>query len=234
MGWNEFGRLWHKGVGLRSPGAVHALSFRSPVDFEENRKNVEVNWLPGTGMTEHEQLRRSDALRSCATELYTVERASQKQSSDTHKTPYDPVKRCRERKINIKAPECVNRLNCLPPTKANRVQFPSGSLQIFTSGNRAKRCRWSTGFLGDLPFPPPLHSDAAPYPLRSALIASQDLTLPTCRTTDAMCHAAPCYTYLDEEAGQSLELSPVSNGPPKNRSHEVYTRPQLFVELRGR
>ncbi|KAJ8880480.1 hypothetical protein PR048_016950 [Dryococelus australis] len=30
---------------------------------------------------------------------------SQKQSSDTRKAPYDRVKRCRERKINIKAPE---------------------------------------------------------------------------------------------------------------------------------
>ncbi|KAJ8881440.1 hypothetical protein PR048_017921 [Dryococelus australis] len=60
------------------------------------------------------------------------------------------------------------------------------------------------------------------------------MKIKNCRTTEAMCHAAPCYTYLDEEAGQSLELSPVSNGPPKNRSHEVQTRPQLFVELRGR
>ncbi|KAJ8897821.1 hypothetical protein PR048_003174 [Dryococelus australis] len=37
-----------------------------------------------------------------------LERASQKQSSDTHKTPYDRVKRCREHKINIKASERVN------------------------------------------------------------------------------------------------------------------------------
>ncbi|KAJ8872262.1 hypothetical protein PR048_025864 [Dryococelus australis] len=37
-----------------------------------------------------------------------LERASEKQSSDTHKTPYDRVKRCRERKINIKASERVN------------------------------------------------------------------------------------------------------------------------------
>ncbi|KAJ8866746.1 hypothetical protein PR048_032607 [Dryococelus australis] len=37
-----------------------------------------------------------------------LERASQKQSSDSHKTPYDRVKRCRERKINIKASERVN------------------------------------------------------------------------------------------------------------------------------
>ncbi|KAJ8876137.1 hypothetical protein PR048_024046 [Dryococelus australis] len=37
-----------------------------------------------------------------------LERASQKQSSDTHKTPYDRVKRCRERKKYIKASERVN------------------------------------------------------------------------------------------------------------------------------
>ncbi|KAJ8866529.1 hypothetical protein PR048_032372 [Dryococelus australis] len=37
-----------------------------------------------------------------------LERASQKQSSDTHKTPYDRVKRCRERKINIKTSGPVN------------------------------------------------------------------------------------------------------------------------------
>ncbi|KAJ8891245.1 hypothetical protein PR048_010760 [Dryococelus australis] len=48
-----------------------------------------------------------------------LERASQKQSNDTHKTPYDGVKRCRERKIkNIKASERVNvdvkNVNCTP------------------------------------------------------------------------------------------------------------------------
>ncbi|KAJ8866217.1 hypothetical protein PR048_032060 [Dryococelus australis] len=37
-----------------------------------------------------------------------LERASQKQSSDIYKTPYDRVTRCRERKINIKASERVN------------------------------------------------------------------------------------------------------------------------------
>ncbi|KAJ8889208.1 hypothetical protein PR048_008706 [Dryococelus australis] len=37
-----------------------------------------------------------------------LERASQKQSRDTHNAPYDRVKRCRERKINTKASERVN------------------------------------------------------------------------------------------------------------------------------
>ncbi|KAJ8893491.1 hypothetical protein PR048_006089 [Dryococelus australis] len=37
-----------------------------------------------------------------------LERAPQKQSSDAHKTPYDRVKRFRERRINVKKSECVN------------------------------------------------------------------------------------------------------------------------------
>ncbi|KAJ8886137.1 hypothetical protein PR048_012346 [Dryococelus australis] len=41
-------------------------------------------------------------------------------------------------------------LACSSPTKPNRVQTPAG-------GNRAGRCRWTADFLGDLPFPPPLH-----------------------------------------------------------------------------
>ncbi|KAJ8873764.1 hypothetical protein PR048_024598 [Dryococelus australis] len=36
------------------------------------------------------------------------------------------------------------------------------------------QCRWSTGFLGDIPFPRPLHSGAAPYSPRFTLIGSQD------------------------------------------------------------
>ncbi|KAJ8875053.1 hypothetical protein PR048_022943 [Dryococelus australis] len=40
-----------------------------------------------------------------------------------------------------------------PPTKAIWVQSPAGSLLIFACGNRAGRCRWSAGFLGDLSSP---------------------------------------------------------------------------------
>ncbi|KAJ8894066.1 hypothetical protein PR048_006676, partial [Dryococelus australis] len=48
-----------------------------------------------------------------------------------------------------------------------RFQSPAGSLRIFACGNRAGRCRWSAGFLGDLRFPPSLHSGAAPLSSRS-------------------------------------------------------------------
>ncbi|KAJ8885938.1 hypothetical protein PR048_012144 [Dryococelus australis] len=72
-------------------------------------------------------------------------------------------------------PEVAERLACSPPTKANRVQSPAGSLRIFARGNRAGRCHWSAGFLGDLPFPPPFHYGAAPYSPHFALIGSEDL-----------------------------------------------------------
>ncbi|KAJ8871569.1 hypothetical protein PR048_027895 [Dryococelus australis] len=71
----------------------------------------------------------------------------------------------------------VERLASSPPTEANRVQSPAGSLRIFASGNRSGRCRWSACFLGELPFPPPVHSGSAPFLPRFALIGSQDLAV---------------------------------------------------------
>ncbi|KAJ8886523.1 hypothetical protein PR048_012734 [Dryococelus australis] len=47
-----------------------------------------------------------------------LERAFQKQSSDSHKTPYDRVKRCRERKKHFKASERVNPTNSGQPIPA--------------------------------------------------------------------------------------------------------------------
>ncbi|KAJ8878320.1 hypothetical protein PR048_018897 [Dryococelus australis] len=109
-----------------------------------------------------------------------LERASQKQSNDTHKTSYDRVKRCRERKINTKASERVNvdifTQNKRPCPQHSQSQFffieavethwlerspasmETGSIpgecrsRIFELGNRFRRCRWSTDFLADLQF----------------------------------------------------------------------------------
>ncbi|KAJ8876006.1 hypothetical protein PR048_023914 [Dryococelus australis] len=57
-----------------------------------------------------------------------LERASQKHPSDTHKAPYDRVKRCRERKINIKASERVNNLraHCSTPTTGVSMRVAQG------------------------------------------------------------------------------------------------------------
>ncbi|KAJ8898267.1 hypothetical protein PR048_003627 [Dryococelus australis] len=68
----------------------------------------------------------------------------------------------------------TNRAMLRSGTDANRT----GVLAVVDIGSvysRAGRCRWSAGFLSDLPFHSPLHSIAAPYSPRFALIGSQDL-----------------------------------------------------------
>ncbi|KAJ8873763.1 hypothetical protein PR048_024597 [Dryococelus australis] len=63
---------------------------------------------------------------------------------------------------------------CLSPRGTGfgpRPDYP----RILVFGNRAGRCRLSTGFLWNIPCPPPLHSGAAPYAPRFTLIRSQDL-----------------------------------------------------------
>ncbi|KAJ8873510.1 hypothetical protein PR048_024328 [Dryococelus australis] len=52
-----------------------------------------------------------------------LERAPQKQSGDTHKTPYDRVKRCQERKINVKESERVN-IDVFTPRSAAADRSP--------------------------------------------------------------------------------------------------------------
>ncbi|KAJ8866356.1 hypothetical protein PR048_032199 [Dryococelus australis] len=50
-----------------------------------------------------------------------------------------------------------------------------GQTRIFVYGNHAERCRWSAGFLGDLPFPPPSNLGAATTSSHSTPVVSQDL-----------------------------------------------------------
>ncbi|KAJ8880749.1 hypothetical protein PR048_017219 [Dryococelus australis] len=57
------------------------------------------------------------------------------------------------------------RLACLSPSNANQIRFTLASLPDFRMWYRdcTRRCRWSAGFLGDLPFIPPFLSYAALY-----------------------------------------------------------------------
>ncbi|KAJ8866099.1 hypothetical protein PR048_033623 [Dryococelus australis] len=92
--------------------------------------------------------------------------------------------------FQIQSALVAERLARSPPTTAKRVQSPAGSLRIFASGNRAGRCRWSAGFLGDIPFPPaPLYRRRTIF-TSIALIGSQELTtLPSPR--DSHCIPRP-------------------------------------------
>ncbi|KAJ8897705.1 hypothetical protein PR048_003055 [Dryococelus australis] len=85
-----------------------------------------------------------------------------------------------EASIVIQQAVVSQRLDCSPP-KTYRVQSPAGSLWVFASRNRAGRCRWYAGFLGDIPFPPPLHSGGtAPFSPHLTFIGSQDPVVKSC------------------------------------------------------
>ncbi|KAJ8881276.1 hypothetical protein PR048_017754 [Dryococelus australis] len=81
---------------------------------------------------------------------------------------------CERRACQVKVPilwgvragwvAMAERLACSPPRPCH---------QIFACGNRAGRCHWSAGFLGDLPFPPPIHSGATPYSTGSQDLAGK-------------------------------------------------------------
>ncbi|KAJ8873981.1 hypothetical protein PR048_024821 [Dryococelus australis] len=62
----------------------------------------------------------------------------------------------------------------LPPMRTGFSPRP-GHSRIFASENRAGRCRWQAGFIGDLPFP--LLSGVAPFSPHFILIGSRDLVV---------------------------------------------------------
>ncbi|KAJ8874983.1 hypothetical protein PR048_022873 [Dryococelus australis] len=95
-----------------------------------------------------------------------------------------------------------------PPTVI-RVQSPAGSLRIFACANRAGRCRCSAGFLGGLPFPPPLHSGAAPYSPQSPSSArktSDVKSRPNLFTSLHVCHTS-IYDFLDRLCCNGVTLA---------------------------
>ncbi|KAJ8877521.1 hypothetical protein PR048_021976 [Dryococelus australis] len=64
-------------------------------------------------------------------------------------------------------------INSLPSALSDHVRLLASHQS--EPGSITGRCRWSAGFLGDLPFTPPFHSGAAPYSPHYFLICSQDL-----------------------------------------------------------
>ncbi|KAJ8897325.1 hypothetical protein PR048_002671 [Dryococelus australis] len=62
-----------------------------------------------------------------------------------------------------------------PPTRGTGLDSRLGHSRIFSCGNRAGRCRWSVGFLKDLPFPSAPSFRAASYSARFTFLSSEDL-----------------------------------------------------------
>ncbi|KAJ8894335.1 hypothetical protein PR048_006960 [Dryococelus australis] len=102
----------------------------------------------------------------------------------------------------------VVRLEFSPPTKVNWVKLPAGSLRIPASGNRGGRCRWSKGFLGNLPFPP--FSFRRFYVLSS--LRPHRLSRPRYADCMAISHPARWDTHFGQSAWQ---ITPSPSGVEK-------------------
>ncbi|KAJ8880390.1 hypothetical protein PR048_016859 [Dryococelus australis] len=126
---------------------------------------LQLSCVFGTGQNHTDSKRNSDT--TLMLNRIRLERAHQNQSSGTHKTPYDRVKRCRETTV-------TEWLDCSPTSKANRVQSPAGLLLDFRTRGYCRTKPLVAGFSRDLPFPPPLHSGAAPFSPHFTLIGSRD------------------------------------------------------------
>ncbi|KAJ8895352.1 hypothetical protein PR048_000684 [Dryococelus australis] len=70
-----------------------------------------------------------------------------------------------------------SRLDCSPPTKANRVQPLAASLPDFRKWESCRAMPLVGEFTREFPVSPALHSGAAPFSPRFTLIGSQDLIL---------------------------------------------------------
>ncbi|KAJ8897303.1 hypothetical protein PR048_002649 [Dryococelus australis] len=83
--------------------------------------------------------------------------------------------------------EVAERLACSPPTKAIRVQSPGWVTPGFSHVETVYgRCRWSAGFLRDLPFPPHFHSGTSPYSHQSPSPSPAGNALDTSRASVAL------------------------------------------------
>ncbi|KAJ8875410.1 hypothetical protein PR048_023305 [Dryococelus australis] len=102
----------------------------------------------------------------------------------------------------------------------------SVTLRIFACGNHACRCHWSVSFLGDLPFPSPLHSGSAPYLHRFTL----------CGVSVRRLGLVPGRTIKDLEAEERQQQFPldydhildVGNPSPSIRDQEYLQHSSLW------
>ncbi|KAJ8868935.1 hypothetical protein PR048_030476 [Dryococelus australis] len=85
--------------------------------------------------------------------------------------------------------QCFSLVNSRIPPRRTRFN-PGPGHRIFARGNLAGRCRWSAGFLGDLPFPTPLFALKTSL-LRAAQISSLTHWLINRQASTPLTHTHP-------------------------------------------
>ncbi|KAJ8878580.1 hypothetical protein PR048_019161 [Dryococelus australis] len=131
---------------------------------------------------------------------------------------------------DARGPPVPEWLGCLPTAQGESGSIPGRALRIFAGGNRAGRCRWSAGFLGDLPSPLPLHPSADPSSTRFTHIGSQDLVVNVEVKQLPMEHCTRLHNakYLRGKGCARLDMK-VSRG----RRGEMRMSGRLQVQTRG-
>ncbi|KAJ8894558.1 hypothetical protein PR048_007215 [Dryococelus australis] len=116
---------------------------------------------------------------------------------------------------------CSGYTTRLPP-KLTELDSRRGRSRILAYENRVGLCRWLAGFLGNLPFPSPFHSGAAPYSPRFTLIGSQYLDVKSRQNL-----STNCTVYFHGNA----KLSAAAHVPLPHPVRDYVLRPRrLFIQ----
>ncbi|KAJ8866884.1 hypothetical protein PR048_032746 [Dryococelus australis] len=131
------------------------------------------------------------------TRIFTTSISHLATKTDVQNYSRDTLDVCSERLVEIEI------VSLTTSHLGEPVSIPGG----IACGNRSGRCRWSAGFLGDLPFLPPLHTGAASYSPCFTLIGSQDFdVIGSTQYSDARRQISPLHsTFL--RAGERSQLS---------------------------
>ncbi|KAJ8890742.1 hypothetical protein PR048_010251 [Dryococelus australis] len=164
--WRRFLVLWF-GRSARVPITGSTTILRLPAAHENTTFNASSNSL----MPEYMRRRHRACNETITVRCPVADLASVVTNDAPNHEHFDLLT---ERGIGAAV---AARLASSPPTKANRVQSRPGQ-RMLASGNRAGRCRWSAGLLGDLPppMPPPQFRRLSIFTLIT-LISSEDLAV---------------------------------------------------------
>ncbi|KAJ8891033.1 hypothetical protein PR048_010542 [Dryococelus australis] len=128
---------------------------QSPAGYGKSRTAEEIPYAgQSAALTQGDRWRINEAVRGRPLFRLHAPRTRQRPTLGRYK--------CQSHTVNRYGRACPH-LNFQQIHHLAPGSIPGWATPDFACGNRAGRCHWSGGFLGDLLFPPPFHSGSAPY-----------------------------------------------------------------------
>ncbi|KAJ8867495.1 hypothetical protein PR048_031297 [Dryococelus australis] len=222
---NGFSRSERERVDGR--GAADGRRRDLSVDVRSGRRaalNVMVNeWLGGGGGANKERLREflghidSDGTSIPETQVYGCSINLGKEEARRQNSEEKQGDRSR-----AKSTPLHRTVSLLASHQGDPGSIPSGSLRIFTCENCAEQCRWSVGFLGDLPFYPSFRSGSAPYAPQSPSSALKTSMSRNNRPDRVFAELPCCRLYTPEPPPQQQQPRTLVQAP-RYRSNPAKT-----------